>query len=596
MTTKGAAGDPGNSTGGRSVLVTGASGLIGRRLVRALSMDRRRITRIVAIDVREPTPAERCLGVEYRTVDVCAPELSELIAECRTDTVVHLAAIVTPPPGCTREAQHAVDVGGTANVLSACIRSGVRKLIVTSSGAAYGYHRDNAALLTEDAPLRGNPEFAYSDHKRQVEEMLAQHRRDHPELQQLIFRLGTVLGDSVSNQITAIFEKPVVVGVRGSATPFVFVWDDDVAACLAQGVHGAGAGIYNLVGDGVITLPEIASALGKPFAAVPAAVLTTAIGVLQRSGLTQYGPEQVDFLRHRPVLSNEKLKREFGYEPRLSTREAFERWRTRGKRRSVVITGGAGGIGRALARRFADDGARVALIDVDPVGLERATHDLRTGGAHVSAHLCDVRDSDQCRTAIDRIVAETGGVDVLINNAGIAHRSLVAQTDPTVIRRVMEVNFLGAVHCTTAALPSVTARKGVIVALSSVAGFAPLVGRSGYAASKHALHGFFDSLRAELSGTGTGVLLVCPAFVDSGIDAHALSGDGGQAETAKATVGRLSAPSEVAEAVFAAVGRRQDLLVLSPVGKASYWLSRLAPRAYARVMRVRVGKEFGLRS
>jgi hypothetical protein len=92
------------------------------------------------------------------------------------------------------------------------------------------------------------------------------------------------------------------------------------------------------------------------------------------------------------------------------------------------------------------------------------------------------------------------------------------------------------------------------------------------------------------------VLLVCPSFVDSGIDTHALSGDGGRAETAKATVGRLSTPSDVAGAVFAAVARRQELLVLSPVGKASYWLSRLAPRAYARVMRVRVGKEFGLRS
>ena len=584
--------DPRNAS--RSVLVTGASGLIGRRLVRVLARDPGRTARIVAVDVREPAPVDRSPGVEYVKLDVCAPDLRELVAARGIDTVVHLAAIVTPPPGCTREEQYAVDVGGTANVLEACTRGGVRKLVVTSSGAAYGYHADNAAVLTEDAPLRGNPEFAYSDHKRLVEEMLARHRRDHPGLIQLVFRLGTVLGDSVSNQITALFEKPVIVGIRGTPTPFVFVWDDDVAACLAEGVHGSGAGIYNLVGDGVITLREIAAALHRPFVPLPARALTAAIGLLQRTGRTRYGPEQVDFLRYRPVLSNEKLKREFGFVPRLSTREAFERWRTRARRRSVVVTGAASGIGRAVAQRFAEDGARVALVDVNATGLEEVAAELRAAAGGVTAHRCDVRDADACRVAIRSVIEDTGGVDVLVNCAGIAHRSLLSETDPAVIRRVMDVNFFGAVNCTAAALPSLSARRGMIVAISSVAGFAPLVGRSGYAASKHALHGFFDSLRAELAGTGAGVLLVCPSFVDTAIDAHALSGDGGPAAAAKPTVGRLSTPREVAEALFDAVARRDDLLVLSPVGKASYWLSRIAPHAYARVMRAQVGKEFGL--
>jgi UDP-glucose 4-epimerase len=576
-----------------SVLVTGAGGLVGRRLVRTLATDRRDLASIVALDVRPPAEVDRVPGVEYRTVDVCAPELAAVLAEHAVTAVVHLAAIVTPPPGLTREQQYAVDVGGTENVLAACLRAGVRKLVVTSSGAAYGYHADNDVPLTEDSPLRGNPEFAYSDHKRRVEELLARHRREHPELEQLVLRLGTVLGESASNQITALFEKPVLLGVRGSSAPFVFAWDEDVAACIAQGLR-RGAGVYNLVGDGVMTMREIAACLGKPYVELPAPVLASALRVLRRRGLTRYGPEQVDFLRYRPVLSNERLKRELGFRPKVGTREAFERWRGRRARRSVVVTGAAGGIGRAVAARFAAAGDRVALLDVDAPALERTARELRAAGADVTSHPCDVRDEAACRAAMRDVVEARGGIDVLVNNAGIAHRSLLAETDPAVVRRVMEVNFFGAVHCTTAALPSVVARRGTIVALSSVAGFAPLVGRTGYAASKHALHGFFDSLRAELAGSGTAVLLVCPSFVDTGIDAHALSGSGAPAGAVKVTVGRPASAGEVADAVFDAVARRQELLVLSPVGKASYWVSRLAPGVYARIMRARVGKEFGL--
>src|SRR5690606_33786171 len=109
-----------------------------------------------------------------------------VIGETRPDAVVHLASIVTPPKGSTRALEYEVDVTGTRNVLDACLAHGVRRLVVTSSGAAYGYHADNPVPLTEDCPIRGNEEFAYSHHKRLVEEMLAAARRDHPQLEQVV--------------------------------------------------------------------------------------------------------------------------------------------------------------------------------------------------------------------------------------------------------------------------------------------------------------------------------------------------------------------------------------------------------------------------
>lgn len=307
-----------------AVLVTGASGYVGQKLVAALAQDRRGLTSIVATDVRPPR--EKLPGVTYLDLDVRASRLADALATHEIDTVVHLATIVTPGRGMSRDLLYEVDVLGTENVLRACLAERVKKVIVTSSGAAYGYHPENAASLDESAPLRGNSDFAYSHHKRLVEEMLQEHRERHPELAQLIFRPGTIIGVGAKNQITAIFERPVVTGLRESPTPFVFILDDDVVGCIAQGVHGPQTGIYNLAGDGFLTLRDIARLLGKPFLPIPAAALRAAIAGLQRLGMTDYGPEQVNFLQYRPVLSNARLKAEFGYVPKTSA-EAFEVWR-----------------------------------------------------------------------------------------------------------------------------------------------------------------------------------------------------------------------------------------------------------------------------
>ena len=306
------------------VLVTGAAGYIGQLVLEALAARPGVIRCIVAADVRETPLAERHPAITYLTQDVRDLSLARTLAEHRVDTVVHLAAIVTPTPEQDRQLQYSVDVEGTENVLRACIAAGARKLIVSSSGAAYGYHADNARHLDEQCALRGDEAFAYAHHKRLVEQLLARYRLEHPELAQLIFRVGTVLGRSVRNQITSLFEGRVVMGLRGVSTPFVFIWDGDVVACIEEGIRTDKVGIYNLAGDGAVTLREIAARLGKPYLELPEGLVTAALGALQRLGRTQYGPEQVGFLKHRPVLLNRKLKQEFGYRPRYTSREVFE--------------------------------------------------------------------------------------------------------------------------------------------------------------------------------------------------------------------------------------------------------------------------------
>ncbi|MFK4761310.1 SDR family oxidoreductase [Microbacterium sp. ZW T5_45] len=301
------------------VLITGGAGFLGSHVAQALAL-RPDVELVVSADVRSGSPRE---GIVDERLDVTdAPSIAPLLREHRIDTVVHLAAIVNPGRDVEREFR--VDVTGTADVLRACVETGVRRIVVSSSGAAYGYHADNPEWIDEEQPLRGNDEFPYSRHKRLVEEMLAEHRRTHPELEQVVFRIGTILGPSVRNQITALWDGPRILRIAGSDSPFVFVWADDVAAAMTLAATDGPPGVFNVAGSGRLTVPQIAERLGKPLLTVPAWALSIALRIGRTLRLTEHGPEKVRFLRYRPVLSNTRLVTEFGYRPRRTSAEAFE--------------------------------------------------------------------------------------------------------------------------------------------------------------------------------------------------------------------------------------------------------------------------------
>ena len=305
------------------VLVTGSSGYLGSQVVAELAQREDHTT--IALDLREPTL--RLPDVIYEVADIRSTQVDAIVAKHRPDVVVHLASIVTPGKGSSREFEYSVDVEGTRNLLEACVRHAVRRVIVSSSGAAYGYHADNPPWLTESDPVRGNQSFAYSWHKRLAEEMLADYRLRQPQLEQIVFRIGTILGTTTKNQITDLFEKPRLLAIRGSDSPFVFIHDQDVVGAILHGITSAKTGIFNVAGDGKLDIHEITARLGKRCLVLPAGVLQAALWLLKKLKLTQYGPEQIDFLRYRPVLDNTRLKTEFGYVPKLSSAEVFELWR-----------------------------------------------------------------------------------------------------------------------------------------------------------------------------------------------------------------------------------------------------------------------------
>jgi len=254
------------------------------------------------------------------------------------------------------------------------------------------------------------------------------------------------------------------------------------------------------------------------------------------------------------------------------------------KGKVVVVTGAGSGIGAAICRKFAGPGVSVGLLDLDGAAAKEVSDEIAVAGAKTLPLACDVSDRSSCENTIQQVIDRFGGIDILVNNAGITQRGAFADNRISVYRRVMEVNFFGSLYCTKAAIHSLVERRGTIIVMESVAGVTPLIGRTGYCASKHALHGLFTSLRCEIRGSGAHVMIVCPGFVATQLQTRALGADGGIASHPRTMVGRPTTPGQVAEAVYRGTLKRKPMLVLTPMGKIGYWVSRLAPGLYEWLM------------
>lgn len=241
----------------------------------------------------------------------------------------------------------------------------------------------------------------------------------------------------------------------------------------------------------------------------------------------------------------------------------------------VVVTGGSDGIGKALIEALIPLGAKIATCGRDHDKLYRLQ--LQYSNVLLHTRACDISNESDCRNFIESVIDTFGGIDILINNAGISMRALFLDSSTEVTRRVMEVNFFGSVYCTKYALPSILERKGTVVGVSSTAGYRGLPGRSAYSASKFALQGWLESLRVELWKTGVQVMWVCPGFTASNIRHAALDQNGQARGESVLNEQKIMTAEECAGHIIRAIEKRKRTLILTLTGKVTVLLNKFFP-------------------
>jgi short-subunit dehydrogenase len=252
----------------------------------------------------------------------------------------------------------------------------------------------------------------------------------------------------------------------------------------------------------------------------------------------------------------------------------------------VVITGASKGIGAELARQLAAKGARLVLAARNLPELEAVAAQCRASGATVVTVKADVAVERDCQAVIAGAVLAFGRVDALVNNAGMSMWARFEEIrDLAVLERIMQVNYMGAVYCTHHALPYLREARGRLVGISSLAGRTGVPTRTGYAASKHAMTGFFDSLRIELEGSGVTVTMIYPGFVATGIRENATGPDGLPILVSPVREGEVMSAAECAARIVRAIERREREVVMTARGRIGLWLKLLAPSLVDRIAR-----------
>ncbi|MBX2955967.1 MAG: SDR family oxidoreductase [Cyclobacteriaceae bacterium] len=247
------------------------------------------------------------------------------------------------------------------------------------------------------------------------------------------------------------------------------------------------------------------------------------------------------------------------------------------KDKVVVITGGSSGIGKALAHEFGRHGSKIVITGRNQHDLEEAVDELRREGIRAIGCHADVSIEDDNKRMAEETIRTYGRIDVLINNAGISMRASFEEVQLDVIKKVMDINFYGAVYATRYCLPEIVKNKGSIIGISSIAGYRGLPGRAGYSASKFALNGFLEVLRTEYLHKGVHVLTACPGFTSTNIRMRALLADGREQKESPREEDKEMSPQQCARYIYRATVKRKHILILTFEGKMAVFLNKWWP-------------------
>jgi short-subunit dehydrogenase len=250
--------------------------------------------------------------------------------------------------------------------------------------------------------------------------------------------------------------------------------------------------------------------------------------------------------------------------------------------KNIVITGASSGIGKALTIAAVQVGANVAIAARNLENLNDLKQSLSSYKSTIVTIQCDVRNRADCENLMATAIDQLGSIDILINNAGISMRAPFEEVAIEVLEEVMNVNYWGAVYCTKAALPELLKNKGSLVAVSSVTGFKGLPGRAGYASSKFAMNGLFESLRMEYMSRGLHTLIACPGFTASNIRFNARKADGTAQADTPGDESKMDTAESVAIDILQAIRDRKNFMLTNKQGKLIYWMNKFFPRFVER--------------
>jgi len=302
--------------------ITGVSGYLGSLLARRLrSVDG---ARVVGIDRNPPADLP---DITFRRCDVRSAELAGVLQAEAIEVLVHLA-FYTLPEGDSSEAR-SVNIDGTRRVLAAAGSSAVRRLVVTSSSAAYGSHPDNPIPIGEGHPLRPNQYFYYSAHKAEQEALVRRFSEEHPAVETVVLRPCVVIGPHINNPTGESLRQKVMIAVRNPEVPVQLIYEDDAAEAIFLAATGRPTGVFNVAGGGMATFREIGQMLDKKVVRIPYRILQPLASLARPLGLSPVGGRTVKFIRNPVIVDARRFNETFAFTPKFDTVGAVEEYHRR---------------------------------------------------------------------------------------------------------------------------------------------------------------------------------------------------------------------------------------------------------------------------